>query len=464
MAVVPRKRKGGKVVYGVLTSWPGGEPYWELVGANKREAQELDRKRRKEVEAGTFRPGELTGASTVAAYAALWMDKRSNRAADLDRVAMRGHVLSVGWFAKLPMVEVRPKHILRLIDELKAKGTLAPKTITNVMALVRVMFRDAAIDDVVAASPYVVPRGVLKRAGVKRTAYTPAELELLVSEAVGERERVWNVLAFFLGLRLGEVCGLRWGDWDETPTPLGAVSITRQYVDQVLKTERPRTAPVHPFVAAVLRAWRARWALHFLHQPGPQDYIVPMADGSPMTRSSAYKMWLRSCKAAGVTNRSVHSTRHTFITLTLRGGADRRIVERITHNPKQEIIDVYTTHEWAQFCEAVLCIDSARASKTASGSGPSGGNGGSDTPAGSSGLQDSPKLLQGSTVRVLESEPINAPPSGGASKAASKNLTDAEAFEIALGEQHGSIASRVAEPPTARITAEAIDEESADVG
>lgn len=440
MAVVPRKRVGG-VVYGVLTSWPGGEPYWELVGPNKREAETLDRQRRREVRAGTFRPGELTGASTVAAYAALWLAKRSNRAAELDRVAMTGHVLSRAWFAKLPMAEVRPKNILRLIEELKAEGKLAPKTITNLLALVRVMFRDAAIEDVVTVSPYVVPRGVLKRAGKKRTPYTPAEMEALVSDVVGERERVWNALAFYLGLRLGEVCGLRWGDWDQGPAPLGAMSITRQYVDQVLKTERPRVGPVHPFLASVLAAWKARWALHFLHRPGPEDFIVPMVDGSPMTRSSAYKMWLRSCKAAGVVNRSVHSTRHTFITLTQRGGAERRIVERITHNPKQEIIDVYTTHEWSEFCRAVLCLDSARASKPAPGSGSSGGNGGSGSGSDSPGLQDSRSFAQGNRVRVLESEPEKTPSHERASRGASKNLTDAEAFEIALAEHSG------AEPP-----------------
>lgn len=459
MAVVPRKRVGG-VVYGVLTSWPGGEPYWELVGANKREAETLDRQRRREVKAGTFRPGELTGASTVAAYAALWLAKRNNRAVELDRVAMAGHVLSRAWFARLPMAEVRPKNILRLIEELKAEGKLAPKTITNVLALVRVMFRDAAIEDVVTASPYVVPRGVLKRAGKKRSPYTPAEMDALVSSLVGERERVWNALAFFLGLRLGEVCGLRWGDWDQGPAPLGAMSITRQYVDQVLKTERPRVGPVHPFLAAVLAAWKARWALHFLHQPGADDFIVPMVDGSPMTRSSAYKMWLRSCKAAGVTNRSVHSTRHTFITLTLRGGAERRIVERITHNPKQEIIDVYTTHEWSEFCRAVLCLDSARASKPAPGSGSSGGNGGHATGSGSPGSQDSRRFPPVNRVRVLESEPENTGLKGGPSNAASKSLTDAEAFEIAVAEHSG------AEPPAlARQTLpDPESEEASDVG
>lgn len=457
MAVVPRKRVGGKVVYGVLTSWPGGEPYWELVGGNKEEAKRLNARRRAEVKAGTFRPGELTGVSTVAAYAALWLAKRSNRAVELDRVAMAGHVLSRVWFAKLPMAEVRPKNILRLIEELKAEGKLAPKTITNVLALVRVMFRDAAIEDVVSASPYVVPRGVLKRAGKQRTPYTPEEMDALVSEVVGEREMVWNALAFYLGLRLGEVCGLRWGDWDQGPAPLGAISITRQYVDQVLKTERPRVGPVHPFLASVLAAWKARWSLHFLHKPGPEDFIVPMADGSPMTRSSAYKMWLRSCKAASVVNRSVHSTRHTFITLALRGGAEEKTVLRITHNPSGQIIDVYNHRKWPEFCSAVLCLDSARVSKPVSRSNSTEGNGGGETLSNSSGLQDSSTLPRVSKVRVLESEPEKTGRDGGPSRGPSKNLTDAEAFEIALAEHSG------AEPPAlARITAAGDAEEGAD--
>jgi integrase len=447
MAVVPRKRKGGKVMYGVLTSWPGGKPHWELVGPNKREAEALDRQRKREVKDGTFRPGEMTGESSVAAYAALWLAGRTNRAADLDRVAMRGHVLSRSWFANLPMSDVRPKHVLKLIAELKAQGTLAPKTITNLMALVRVMFRDAAIEEVVAASPYVVPRGVLKRSGKKRAPYTPAEFELLVSEVVGERERVWNALAFFLGLRLGEVCGLRWGDYDLLPKPLGAMNVVRQYVDSVLKTERPRVAPVHPFLAEVLRAWRARWSLHFLRQPGPDDAIVPVADGSPMTRSSAYKMWLRSCKAAGVDNRSVHSTRHTFITLTQRGGADRRIVELITHNPKQEIIDVYTTRDWSEFCAVVLCLpvpaatpvqplDAAlhASSKSASNWAPTQGleprvteESSGDSGKGDESSDDSePPLSPG----ILESD------------AALDARTESEAFDVALREHLGAAPPR----------------------
>jgi hypothetical protein len=171
---------------------------------------------------------------------------------------------------------------------------------------------------------------------------------------------MWATVAFYTGGRCGEVCGLRWGDWDETPTPLGSLRLERQYDGEEgnakTKTGRARIVPVHPDLAAALTAWRARWSLHFLTRPGPNDPIVPAPDRLHLTKSSAYKGWIRACKAAKVTNRSVHSSRHTFITLCRRGGADLDAVERITHNPKGVIIDTYNHQDWSDFCKAVLCL------------------------------------------------------------------------------------------------------------
>jgi integrase len=358
VAVVPRKRKGG-TVYGVLTSWAGGK-HWELVGKNRREAEQLDGKRLREVAAGTFRPGEFTDAASFRTFADRWLEQRSNRSADNDRALLRRHVLSVGWFASMRLSDIRPRHVLDLVKELE-RGKLAPKSVALVMGIVRVLFRDAVIGDVIVATPYVIPRGTLKRSGKRRAPYDAAEVRALLGSAVGERERVWNAIAFYTGARCGEVCGLRWGDLDLQPVPLPALTIERQYAGQVLKTERPRVVPVHPELVAVLAAWRARWPLYFLRQPGPLDLICPRlvtAGEQPesMTKSAAYKGWLRSCAAAGVQNRSVHSTRHTFITHAQRGGADHRVVELVTHNPKGTIIDVYTTRDWSELCAAVLCL------------------------------------------------------------------------------------------------------------
>jgi len=373
MAVVPRKRARGVITYFVATSWEGGQ-HWERVGHNKREAQALDAQRRKEVKEGTFRPGRLTDASSVESYAKAWLLTRTNRSRDTDEQLMRDHVLSVRSFAELRMGDVRPRHVLQLITDIRAVGRLGEKSISLVLGLVRVMFRDAVIDDTISATPYVVPRGKLSRAGKTRTPYTPAEVAALTSDAVAERDRMWATIAFYTGMRCGEVCGLRWGDLDTDPEPLWALTVARQYDGAVTKTGRSRVVPVHPVLVAELLTWRARWSTWFLRRPTDADPIVPALDGTSMTKSSAYKGWRRACKAAGVTNRTVHSSRHTFITLTRRGGADIGIVELITHNPAGKIIDVYNHRDWGDFCSAVLCLSVALKTPGPSGSSSSFGS------------------------------------------------------------------------------------------
>lgn len=358
MAVVPRKRKRGLVYY-VATSWEGGQ-HWELVGKNKREAEQLDSQRKREVKDRSFRPGRVTDAASVETFALGWLKTRKNRAADNDRLLIERHVLAVRWFAELRMSDVRPRHVIKLIDALREAGKLAEKTIALALGLVRVMFRDAVIDETLSATPYVVPRDKLTREGETREPYTIEEARALTSDAVAERDRMWTLLAFYTGARCGEICGLRWSDWDLSPAPLSSLKVERQYDGEdgnaKTKTKRGRVVPVHPRLAAELETWRARWAVHFLRRPLPSDPIVPGPGAEPMTKSSAYKGWRRACVAAGVTNRSVHSTRHTFITLTQRFGAPEKTVLRITHNPKGTIIDTYNHRDWSEFCSAVLCL------------------------------------------------------------------------------------------------------------
>lgn len=354
MAVVERKRKRG-IVYYVVTSMKGVKS-WEKVGSNKREAETLDRQRRREVKEGTFAPGQVTAETTVATFAARWIDGRKNRAAENDRRWLELHVLPLAWFASLAMGDVRPKHLLKLIGELRAAGKISEKSISLAMGVLSVMFRDAVIQDVIAASPYVVPRGSLKRSGEKRLPYTAPETAALLTKPSDALWLAWNHVALYTGSRLGEVCGLRWSDWDDAPLPFGSLTVERQYDGLALKTERPRIVPVHPELRARLVLWRDQWEALFCRAAGPGDLMFPCPDGASFSKSSVYKAWLRSCKAAEVTNRSVHSTRHTFITFARRGGADREVVELVTHNPKGTIVDRYTTRDWTELCRAVAAV------------------------------------------------------------------------------------------------------------
>ena len=364
MAVVARKRASG-TVYWVATS-QRGEKYWERAGTDKREAQRLDARRKREVKAGTFTPGVGSGGSKVRTYAASWLAGRTVANADTERSLLRDYVLCRDWFASLPVRDVRPRHLIRLATELKqapkahrGEGTIAPKTVVLIMSAVQTMFRDAEIAELIDQNPVVLPRGTLIRKGKRREPYALEATRAVIFRAGHPARIVANALVLLTGMREGEACGRRWRDWDRNAEPLGALTVATQYCDDPLKTDNPRRVPVHADLAAILDWWwRVGWELVYCRKPRESDWIVPQL-GAPEvahTKSSFYKAWRRSCVASGVTNLSLHSTRHTFISLARRGGARPDVLERVTHNARGDMIDHYTTFDWAPLCEAVACF------------------------------------------------------------------------------------------------------------
>lgn len=364
MAVVARVRAGGKVVYWVCTS-SRGQKYWERSGTDKREAERLDGRRKREVGAGTFAPGAAGSGAKLRTYAEGWLAERTAKNADTERALMRDYVLCRSWFAGLALREVRPRHLVQLASELDGApkahrpGMLADKTVALIFGVLHTMFRDAEIAELVDRNPVVLPRGTLSRKGKKRAPYELDAVRTLILSAGHPSRSVFAALALMTGMREGEVCGRRWRDWDRHAKPLGAITVATQYVDEPLKTDSPRRVPVHPDLAAVLDWWwRVGWEIVYCRKPTATDWIVPQLGVPELahTKSSGYKLWRRSCTAAGVTNLSLHSTRHTFVSLARRGGARPDVLERVTHNARGDMIDHYTHWDWAPLCEAVACF------------------------------------------------------------------------------------------------------------
>lgn len=366
MAVVARKRKSGTVYY-VVHAWQGKQVA-EKVGTSKREAEIRDRAMKREIKAGTYLPPSSSRAITLRQFAESWAAKRTNASADDERRSLRLYVLSRPWLADKRLDEVRPADIDRLIEELrretKPDGSrrLSEKTIANAVGVLRVMFQSAVRLDLCMRQPVVLERGAVKRAPVdERETYTPAEVMVLIRHhQIPWPIRVLNALCLLAGLREGEACGRRWRDLEDAQ-PLACLMVRDQYGGRPLKTERPRAVPVHPVLAEILEAWASEgFELYTGRRPSTEDFIVPnvspRARAGHHTRSSYYKAFVRYAEAAGVRPRSLHATRHTFISLCRRGGAPKDVLERVTHNSRGDIVDRYTHWDWAPLCEAVLCL------------------------------------------------------------------------------------------------------------
>jgi integrase len=366
MAIVERELRGRRKAFWIIFPFKG-RSVWEHAGNNRRAAETLEAQRKREVADGTYSPKLGTSrASTVAKFAEAWLGKRKNRNAENDERALRRHVLSIDWFAKMRIDLVGPHEIAQVVEALQ-KTALAPKTIANIYGLLRTMFRSAVVARLVYPDPCVLEYKALDRERQREPeVYTLDEIRTLITDRrAGVEKRIFAAVAFFTGAREGEICGLRWSDWDRDSLPLGCLTVAGQYEGRVTKTKKKRKVPVHADLAMVLDAWwLSGFELFHCRKPTPTDHIVPprashmnrYGDRDHHTKSSAYKMWIALCKAVGVTNKSLHSTRHSMITWARRGGADPDVLQKITHNAKGTILDQYTHVAWEPLCNAVSCL------------------------------------------------------------------------------------------------------------
>jgi integrase len=378
MAVVPRKQKQ-KTTYRVAV-YVNGKMQFEPALTDKHEAKRLEKRRKREVKAGTYQlPPARMGSIRFQSFAERFFDGRKNRNATSERRQVELHALSIKWFAEKPMDEVEPPDFLRLVKEMRLKRKIVgdlefravgEKSIANIMGTIRTIFGDAHFNQVIAVNPYVLPRGTLKRKSKKRLPYQGVEVLALLSDKVAVTRRVFIWLAFFTGMREGEICGRRWRDWVRDARPISALICGSQYFDRPLKTDdedeggetHPRAIPVHPELAKVLNWWWSEgFELVYSRVPKSDDFIFPNQHDSTRnhTKSSGYKLWRKACTEAGVTNHSLHSTRHTFVRFARRGTPRTDAVEAITHNAKNqgEMIDYYNSWLWTPLCEAILTLD-----------------------------------------------------------------------------------------------------------
>ena len=365
MGLFERKRKSGSVYY-VTFLW-NGKQVQERAGSDKRRAQQLERQRKREVRDGTYRPDKQSGATTLANYADGWLELRRVRGVRTvahDEARLRLHVFPQLGARRLDTIG--RKDIRELVESMRSKGQLAPKTIRNVYGTLRTLFRDAMIDELVAIDPCVLPKGTLpsprELSNSSRTrrpsVFTRDEMHLLVTdERVALDRRIFYALLFLTGMRHGEAAGRRWRDLDESSEPLQALTVATQYNDEPLKTKTPRVVPVHRALAAILKDWKeAGFEASYGRRPQAGDFICPSVTTGCRARGTTLRNLQLDSALIGVTPRRVHDTRHTFISLARRDGARKDVLERVTHNAAGDIVDRYTTFDWEPLCEAVACL------------------------------------------------------------------------------------------------------------
>jgi integrase len=350
---------------------------------DKRVAERIERERRREVAAGTWKPPSLRTdpRQTVATYAEAWLLRQEDRGLRSIRVEtqkLRAHVLPL--IGHRVFADLRPRDVVQLVERLKQRQSvkgepLAPRTVRNAYAVFHRMCRDAVIDEVIAATPCVLPTRTLpgkedRDPSWRATAvFSRAEVEALISDTrIDMDRRVFYALVFLTGQRVGEAAGRRWADYDTAARPLGRMLIATQYAGTRVKTGRPREMPVHPTLAAILAEWRMEgFEMFFFNRPRPSDFICPETDASYGHRKGEHRLsgttWRRlqaDLRTLGFRPRRTHDARRTLITIGRADGCDRDVLRACTHGERGDVFDGYTSWSWDVKCREISKINVRR--------------------------------------------------------------------------------------------------------
>ena len=225
--------------------------------------------------------------------------------------------------------------VLRRYLAFLATRRFARRSIARKAAALRRYFGWLRRTGVLAVDPssrLSAPRGDSRLPHVLR----PAEIDTLLTppspgDPVGLRDAAVLELLYGSGLRVGELCGLRFVDLD--------LDLDRPVVTVWGKGSKQRQVPMSEPSADAVRAWLAR-GRSALVVPGitPDDAVFLNRRGRPLTPRDTRRILDR--RAENPTH--PHALRHTFATHLLDGGADLRAVQELLGHADLATTQLYT--------------------------------------------------------------------------------------------------------------------------
>jgi integrase len=210
--------------------------------------------------------------------------------------------------------DIHRQDIQQIVDLLRTEGK-APSTINNLLSPLRVVFRHAVRRGEVPVSP-MRDLEVPAARGVRDRFATKEQVRALLSALEDPQDRAFWAVAFYAGLRRGEIVALRWTDIREQD-----ISVERSWCDRTRRFKEPKTrhgrrlVPLPTGLAALLNAHRLTTTEADLDQ-----LIFANRAGNPAEprrfQASAQRAWA----AAGLEPFTPHEARHTYASLAAQAG------------------------------------------------------------------------------------------------------------------------------------------------
>jgi integrase len=228
---------------------------------------------------------------------------------------------------------------------------LSIRMVQSVHAVLRNALECAVREEIISRNAAKLVKVPVPRYKVNRGLTVP-QARATLKAAAEHRLSSLYVLALCLGLRRGELLGLRWEDIDLDGEKLEVVQ-TLQRVAGRLQFVRPktedseRTVPLPSICVEALREHRRRqFAERSDRWPDWEDHglVFPSRRGTPMEPDNLRRSWGAIRKSAGLGDMRFHDLRHTCVTLLLNLGVPPQVVRDIVGHSDIEVTMTIYAH------------------------------------------------------------------------------------------------------------------------
>ena len=277
-----------------------------------------------------YRPGRV---ATLSEFAERWELEILSRRKPSTQKAAKSHLAAhiLPFMGKLRLDAIGVENQQALVTHLADK--VSPKTLVNVIGTLSSMLTTAKnwgyICEGVSLKRLALPdRGVKKEV----RCFTAGDVRRIL-ELATEPWRTMFAIAALLGLRAGEVLGLRSEDIDLHARTL-TISQTAWYgqVQSAKSRESEQTLPIPDVLVKILAPYCSRSGLLFLNKRG-----------RPYTAEKVVqkRLW-PILDALGIKRAGFHAFRHAHTSLLLDGGASPKVAQRqLRHSDARITLGIY---------------------------------------------------------------------------------------------------------------------------
>jgi integrase len=236
---------------------------------------------------------------------------------------------------KTQLAKLQPQDVREFMRE-KTDAGFSAKTVRHLRATLRAALNVAVHDGLVArnCAAMVKPPRIEK---TELKVFGPAEANLFLDAIRGHRWEALFATTLALGLRQGEILGLRWQDIDFDQNML-TVRHALQRVDGKLQLVEPKTEKSHRSIALPQVAVSALYS-HRARQEGEKalagsrwkesGLVFTTTVGTPVDQRRLLTHFHAIVQTAGLPDIRFHDLRHSAATLLLAQGVHPRIVMEI---------------------------------------------------------------------------------------------------------------------------------------